>query len=194
MELRLDGKSINLRRLKKSDADSIYNHVKDYEIYRYTTNIPHPYKKAQAKSFILSTFRNMKEGTGYNLGMEDPGTGKIIGMISLIKVDSKNRNAELGYWLGKRYWGKGITSEAVSIMLSFGFGKLKLEKVYARVMHPNKASQKVLLKSGFKPEGRGRRHISKDGRWYDELRFGMLREEFIKSRIRTSKNTRKKEA
>lgn len=187
-ELKLKGKKITLRILKKSDARSIYQHVKDYEIYRYTSVIPHPYYLKHAIGFIPKTHKEMKAKTGYVLGMEDPKNGKIVGMISLMKIDPKNKNAELGYWLGKKYWGQGITSESVSMMLGFGFRKLKLAKIYARVMHPNKASARVLCKSGFKPEGIGRRHIFKDGRWYDELRFGLLKEEYsIKSRKQNPK-------
>jgi len=178
MELKLKGVSINLRKLRRSDAHSLHHNVKDYEIYRYTANIPHPYKLKHALAFIPLTWKEMKKQTGYGLGIEDPDTGKIIGMISLMKVDTKNKNAELGYWLGKKYWGKGITPEAANLILNFGFRKLGLAKIYARVMHPNKASARVLQKSGFKPEGVGRRHIFKDGNWYDELRFGLLREEF----------------
>jgi RimJ/RimL family protein N-acetyltransferase len=190
MELRLEGAQINLRKLKKSDAHSIHSHAKDYEIYRYTAVIPHPYRLKHALEFIPKTWKEMRANTGCALGMEDPNTGRIIGMISLMKIDAKSRNAELGYWLGKKHWGKGITSEAVRLILNFGFKKLGLRKVYARVMHPNRASARVLQKSGFRPEGTGRKHIFKDGRWYDELRFGLLKEEYQKTREKSKHSIR----
>jgi RimJ/RimL family protein N-acetyltransferase len=185
MELKLNGEKINLRKLRKSDARSIQQHAKDYEIYRYTSVIPHPYRLKHALEFIPKTHKEMKDKTGYSLGMEDKKTGKIVGMMSLINVDPKNRNAELGYWLGRKYWGQGITTEAARMMLDFGFSKLKLAKIYARTVHPNKASARVLQKSGFKPEGVGRKHIFKDGRWYDELRFGLLKEEFQRKNLKS---------
>ena len=101
-------------------------------------------------------------------------------MISLMNIDEKNKNAEIGYWLGKKYWGKGIMREAVKLILQFGFKKLKLERIYAKVLHPNVASAKLLEKSGLRYEGRLRRATLRRGRWYDDLCFGILKTELRK--------------
>ena len=82
--------------------------------------------------------------------------------------------------MSKKYWGQEIASEALKLILDFGFKKLKLMRFYARVMHPNIASMKLLEKAGFKYEGRMRKHIFKNGKWMDELRYAILREEHEK--------------
>jgi RimJ/RimL family protein N-acetyltransferase len=182
MNLKLKGTRINLRKLKKTDAYSICKHANDRDVSRYLSNMRYPYRLSYARKYIWSTWANLRKKTDYDLGIEHKETGKIIGMISLMKIDTNSKNAEIGYWLGKRHWGKGITSEAARLILDFGFNRLKLARVYARVVHPNTASVKVLTKLGFQPEGKNRKHIMRNGKWYDELRFGLLKEEYLKKR------------
>jgi len=179
MELKIKGQIINLRKLTKSDAFSIFQNAKDKKISRYTT-LPYHYKLKHAQDFIKKTHQNQKRKTAYELGIELKETGKIIGMMSLMKINYDNRNAEVGYWLGKKYWGQGIAKEALKLILDLGFKKLKLSRIYARVMHPNIASAKLLESVGFKFEGRLRKATLKNKRWLDDLRYGLLKEEYKK--------------
>jgi len=178
MKLRIEGKTINLRKLKRSDSQSIYQNAKDFEIARYTT-LPHPYTLNDALIFIKRTHQKMRKKTDYELGIELKENKKIIGVISLMKIDYNNKNAEIGYWLGKKYWRRKIMKEAVKLILNFGFKELKLVRIYARVMHPNIASAKLLEKSGFKYEGRMRKTTFRKGKWLDDLRYSILREELM---------------
>jgi len=177
MDLKIEGKQINLRKLKKSDAPSIYQNAKDFEIARYTT-LPHPYKLKNAEDFIKITHQKIRKKKAFELGIELKETKEIIGMISLINLDYDNKNAEIGYWLGKKYWNKKIMKEAVNLILNFGFKKLKLVRIYARVMHPNISSAKLLEKSGFQYEGRMRKANLRRGKWLDDLRYSILSSEF----------------
>jgi RimJ/RimL family protein N-acetyltransferase len=173
----IKGKNINLRKLTKADAPSLYENARDKEISKYTF-IPHPYRLEDARRFIRLTQRQWHKDKGYNLGIELKSTGRVIGMIGLAKVDWKNKSAELGYWLGKRYWGKGYAAEAVKLMLWFGFGKLKLVRIWVRVFHHNHASARLLEKCGFTREGYLRKTYKKGKCWLDEYRYAILREEF----------------
>ncbi|MCD4670643.1 MAG: GNAT family N-acetyltransferase [Actinomycetia bacterium] len=177
MELKIEGKKINLRKLKKSDAQSIYKNVKDYDIAKYT-KIIHPYKLKDAQDFIKTTHKNIRRKKAFELGIEIKKSKEIIGMMSLIYIDHENKNAEIGYWLGKKYWGNEIMEEAVKLILNFGFKELKLVRIYARVMHPNIASAKLLEKSGFQYEGRMRKTTLRKGKWMDDLRYSILSDEF----------------
>ena len=177
MEIKIEGRFINLRKLKKSDAMSIYKNARDYDIARYTM-IPYPYKLKGAEDFIKATHRNIKKRKAFELGIEHRESEEIIGMMSLLDVDHDNKNAEIGYWLDKKYWGKNIMKEAVKLILNFGFKELKLVRIHARIMHPNIASAKLLEKSGFQYEGRMRKTIFRKGKWMDDLRFSILKEEF----------------
>lgn len=177
MELKIEGKKINLRKLKKLDTLSIYQNAKDFEIARYTT-LPHPYRLKNAEDFIKITHQKMRKKKSFEIGIELKETKEIIGMMGLMNIDYDNKNAEIGYWLGKKYWGKGIMREAIKLILNFGFKKLKLVRIYARVMHPNISSVKLLEKLSFKYEGRMRMAILKKGKWMDDLRYSILNSEF----------------
>ena len=124
------------------------------------------------------THQKMRKKKTFSLGIELKETKEIIGMVSLMNVDYDNKNAEIGYWLGKKYWGKGIMKEAIKLILDFGFKKLKLVRIYAKVMHPNITLAKLLEKSGFKYEGRMRKTILRRGKWMDDLRYSILNSEF----------------
>jgi len=177
MKVVLDGGRFRLRTLVRADAETVYKYAKDPAISRYTF-IPRPYLKQCAYDFIRRNHIKARKGLNIVLGIELRETGEIIGLVSLEQINKRSKNAELGYWLAKRYWGKGYMSEAVRLTVRYGFRKMKLVRIYARVMHPNVASTRLLEKVGFTYEGRMRKMVFKNGRWMDDLRYGMLREEF----------------
>jgi ribosomal-protein-alanine N-acetyltransferase len=94
-----------------------------------------------------------------------------------MNVDSYVKKADIGYWLGQKYWGQGIISEALKSFIKFSFKKLKLLRLQAGVAVENKASVKVLKKAGFKKEGiRGKSLRTRStGKWHDTYSFGLLR-------------------
>jgi len=162
----------------KHDANELYNNAKDLEISKYTT-LPYPYKLNHAEEFIIESNKKILKKENYELGIELLKTRTIIGMMSLIDLDYDNKNSEIGYWLGKKYWRKKLAKEAIKLILNYGFNELKLERIYARVMSPNISSAKLLESVGFIYEGRSRKASFRKGKWMDDLRYGLLREEFF---------------
>ena len=106
---RIPGIKINLRPITKDDAASIYTYARNRSISRYTF-LPHPYTRKDADEWVITSSERNASGIDFNMGIELPASGEIIGMISLNNIDVINRNAELGYWLGKPFWGKGFLS------------------------------------------------------------------------------------
>lgn len=174
----MDGKRIKIRKLKLSDVQDIHENIKEKEITKWTINIPHPYPKEGAKSFIKSSHYRLRKKKGYDFGIVLKNTGKVIGGISLTNLDWENKNAEVGYWLGKKYWGKGLTTEAVKLILKFGFEKLKLHRIYAHLFEENIGSKRVLEKCGFKLEAIIRETRFRYNKWHNELTYGILKKEY----------------
>lgn len=174
----LKGKRVILRPIKKADAQYIYEGARDRAISKYTF-VPNPYTLKNAEEFIRQAWAGIRKGTSYNLGIELRNTSGIIGMIGVMDISEKHKRGEVGYWVNRKYWHQGYASEALELMLNFCFKKLKFRKVVAGVFPPNEISSLMLLRAGFKLEGRLRRHIKKDGRWMDLLRYGLLREEYF---------------
>jgi RimJ/RimL family protein N-acetyltransferase len=105
---------------------------------------------------------------------------KVIGNIGLSSIHWFNRNGNLFYLVGEReYWGRGLASKAVYLLLNYGFKELNLHKIYAKVMGPNLASMRILDKFGFTLEGTLREEYYIDGKYYDLKHYGLLRTEWI---------------
>ena len=169
-------KRVRLRTLNLSDAKAIYEYLKDGEISKWTL-IHQPYKRRNALTFILKSHYKRIWKKEYVFGILLKDTNRLIGIISLLNVNWKDKNAEIGYWLGKKYWGRGLTTEAIGLILNFAFKKLKLHRVYAKVFEENTASKRVLEKNGFKLEGIMREIKYMHNKWHNDLRFGILDKE-----------------
>ncbi|MFA5303951.1 MAG: GNAT family protein [Candidatus Nanoarchaeia archaeon] len=113
-----------------------------------------------------------------NARKEGINNDSLIGIISIFKIDKINMNAKVAYWLGEKYQGKGLMSEALDLVLKLAFKDLKLNRVSANVNAENTASKKLLEKHGFKLEGVQRQARCKYKKFYDDLIYGILRKEF----------------
>lgn len=178
IKLEIKGERIRLRKLRLSDAQDIYKNLQDKEMVKWTLNIPWPYKKEHAIKWIRATHYGIKKRKEYSFAIVLKDENKLIGAVSLMHIDWKHKNAELGYWVGKKYWGKGYATEAVKLILKFAFRRLKLHRVWAGLFEENIASRRVLEKNGFKLEGILRENRFRYNRWHNDLRFGILKKEY----------------
>jgi RimJ/RimL family protein N-acetyltransferase len=104
--------------------------------------------------------------------------GKAIGCTSVMLEEGNSvKTAELGYWLGEEYWGQGIATELVKLMIKYSFKNFDIERLQAHVFEHNKASARVLEKTGFIYEGTLRNNILKEGKILNELVLSILKKE-----------------
>ena len=102
--------------------------------------------------------------------------GDLVGSIALVlKTDVYRKSAEIGYWIGEPYWGKGIATKAISLIVEFGFKNLDIVRVYTGVYDYNFAFQKVLEKNGFQKEAVFQKAVFKNGKFCDEVRYGIIK-------------------
>jgi len=174
----LTSERLSLRKLRFSDAEDIRRNANNKEVARWTISVPYPYTKDHAVRFIRKTHYGYENRKSYTFGIVLRKENKVIGTITLSKFDYKNKNAEIGYWLGKRYWKQGLMTEAVKLILKFGFRQLKLHRIGSGLFEENVASRRVLEKAGFKLEGKIRESRFRYGRWHNELRYGVLSSEY----------------
>jgi RimJ/RimL family protein N-acetyltransferase len=160
-------KGFNLRRLRPSDAKSIADNANNIKIARCLTSIfPHPYTLKDAREWIKLNTSAEGRSKMLNLGIEVDN--QIVGNIGFGK--KHDYKVEFGYWLGERYWGKGITTEAVKAMVKLAFKDKKICRISARVYTDNVGSQKVLEKAGFSLEG----CMHNEGKIFGELKDAYL--------------------
>jgi len=105
--------------------------------------------------------------------------GVYLGGIGLHKIDWENSNAEVGIVIGKKeYWNKGYGTDAMMAILDFGFNQMNLHRIYLRVFEFNQRGIRSYEKCGFKKEGILRHDRYREGRYYDTIMMGILKEEF----------------
>lgn len=175
----LKGKLVNLRAIEREDLDEIMKWVNDQEVTKYLTAFLYPISRVEEEKFLERAMS--RNDTEKNLVIETK-EGVYIGQISLHKIDWKNSNAELGIIIGnKEYWGKGYGTEAIKILLHHAFNQMNLYKIYLRVFEFNQRGIRCYEKCGFKEEGRLRQNYFYNGKYYDVILMGILKDEFEKT-------------
>lgn len=171
MELRLSNSV--LRAWQPGDEQSLVRHANSRSVWRNLRDaFPHPYTLADAKHWI-ETANPATPITNFAIVVG----GAAVGAIGLVlKEDVFRRSAEIGYWLGEEYWGRGIVTEAVRAVTDYAFATFDLCRVYAGVFEWNPASMRVLEKAGYEFECRMKKSVTKDGETIDELIYAMVRE------------------
>ncbi len=167
---------IHLTEFRRTDQDALVDYLSDRDIYANTLRIPHPYTPADAEHwFEIAEEANRLNGVTVQWAIRNE-TGNLIGGIGLegFKGDHPHR-VEMGYWLAKPFWGRGIMTSVVQAVCRHAFEELGLVKITAYVLSCNNASARVLGKCGFEQEGFCRKHFAKDGEFIDAKWFGLVR-------------------
>jgi RimJ/RimL family protein N-acetyltransferase len=173
---KLFGVVVNLREFSVNDAQDI-THLMSYNVSKYLYEVPNPYTIEDAINFIKSAHSDFNSLTALHFAIEhrdksEPGNNLVlVGAISLKNIDLVNKKANLGYWIGEQYWGRGIATECVSLVIHYVFSELKLEEVSAYVFPENKASILVLEKNGMKKKGQVNEYHKISGRYRISLKY-----------------------
>lgn len=169
----LTGIRVVLRAFALSDADRVQQLAGDEMVAATTRNIPHPYKDGMADEWISMHQSLHKNGNGLVYAITHRQKKHLMGAVSLMSIE-KQHQAELGYWLGTEYWGKGYTTEAAGLLIEHAFSQLGLIRIYAHCMAGNRASARILTKIGMEHEGTRKLHIRKGNFFDDQEEFGLL--------------------
>jgi [ribosomal protein S5]-alanine N-acetyltransferase len=161
-----------LRRLRPSDKKSLVRYANNKKIWRNVRDIfPHPYTEKDADVFIAVCSQE-DPVNNFCIDLE----GVCIGMIGFtIQKDVYRKSAEVGYWLGEPFWGKGIATRALQALISYIFTQYDVVRLHAGIFEWNPASMRVLEKAGFKREGIFEKAIFKDGQLIDEHRYSLVK-------------------
>lgn len=167
---------IHLSPFRFSDKDNLIKFINDPEINQNTLAIPYPYTEKDADEWLkLATQEEEKFGTPANWVIRNE-KDELIGCIGRQMLYGKESHTdEVGYWLARPYWNKGIMSEVLRVYCDFWFEKGIVMRFTAAVFAFNKASARVLEKAGFRKEGYLRQHYAKDGIFLDGVLYAKLK-------------------
>lgn len=171
MELKLQ--RCTVRSWQTSDVDSVVRYANNRNIWLNLRDaFPHPYTRGDAQHFIRAVRDRAPETTfAIEVG------GEAIGSIGFqLHGDVERVSAEIGYWIGEPFWGRGITTEALVAVTALAIERHGLTRVYALPFAWNAASCRVLEKAGFVVEARLRRSAVKDGKITDQIQYAFVME------------------
>lgn len=163
-----------LRAWRRDDADALVRHADDYEVWKNLGDLfPHPYTRADAKWFLGGGFESRNE-----LPLAIEVGGELAGGLGLkFPRDPIYRvTAEVGYWLGRGFWGRGIMTRVLRGFVPWAFERFDLVRIEAGVFETNPRSARVLENAGFALESRQKRYVIKEGRVLDRLLYARFRE------------------
>ena len=175
---RLRTERLLLRPIAARDIEDIFEYASDPEVTKFVRFVTHKTRR-DTRAFLARMQQAYRKGIPV-WGIELQAENKMIGSIGFVDWLRDHRRAELGYVIHRKYWGQGITTEAVRAVVEFAFRKMDLNRIEAGTLPENVPSQRILEKVGFQYEGtlRQREHIK--GRWPDQRMYSLLREEYLR--------------
>lgn len=164
---------IQLRNVNTATPEEIQKLANNHAIaVNLRDAFPYPYTVEDAVTYLELAANGV---LGHVFGIYDNDT--FVGCCSLIPQNDVYRiNAEIGYWIGEPYWGRGYATDAVRQCLKFAFEELNLLRVYANICEYNIGSMKVLEKVGFEKEAIIKSSIMKEGKIFDEHLYSIRKQ------------------
>ena len=169
--MQLDLTTCQLRSWQLKDLHSLVEHANNRKIWlNLRDGFPHPYKKSDGREF-LRRMRTARPETTFAIVVE----GQAIGGIGFVmRADVERVSAEIGYWLGETFWGRGIATEALAAVTRYAIGTHNLTRLFAVPFAWNAASCRVLEKAGYVLEARLHRSCIKDGQITDQMQYAFI--------------------
>ncbi len=171
-ERELRGEGFRLRRWRADDLDALVGHANDEQVSRgLADRFPFPYTREDGEAFLAGHVVDL-QGPVFAIEID----GEACGGIGVRPGSGERRHtAELGYWLGRVHWGRGIMTRAVGVYAPWLMRELQLYRLQAAVLDFNLVSARVLLNNGFVEEGLQQAAVFKRGRLHDLRVFAKVR-------------------
>ena len=173
----LESDRVRLRPFVEEDAARVQSLAGDYAIADTTLNIPHPYEEGMAEQWIGGHRELFEAVTHVIYAVTDKANSELLGTVGLT-IERRFNKANLGYWIGKPYWGRGFATEAAGVVVAYGFRELGLHRVASMHIVRNPASGRVMQKLGMQYEGTLRGDTMKWDRYEDLCMYGLLADEW----------------
>ena len=169
-----------LRAPVPEDAEQLHRLVNDWGVVRMLSNLPFPYARTLTDEWITSTVAQRKAGSAFHYvitGLEG-GQELVIGCVGL-RLDMKANTGNLGYWVGRQYWGHGVATEAAGRVARWALANLPIGRIEAHVAHDNPASAAVLRRIGLRETGPGQETFLARGGKHPVTHFEATRDDLF---------------
>jgi RimJ/RimL family protein N-acetyltransferase len=174
---RLTTQRLLLRKIQQDDAECLHAILSDQQVMEFYGHEPHQ-SLDDTRALVRQVQTRYMQREGLRWGITLRGEDRLLGSCGFHHLDPGFHRAETGYELERASWGKGIMTEAMSAILTYGFIEMGLHRVEAIIDIVNERSKALLLKLGFTYEGNLRQRYYFNGRFEDEYYFGLLKDEW----------------
>ena len=169
---------VTLRRLTVDDAPALYEIFSNPDVMRYWSR-PAMADPVEAERLLTSVLADYQSGESLPLGIERDCDRVLVGNCTLFHFHETSRRAEIGYALGRPYWGFGYMHEALTALLTYAFEHLALNRLEADIDPRNTSSARSLERLGFCKEGHLRQRWIVNGEISDTWFYGLLRRDWL---------------
>lgn len=178
------GERVRLRAISRKDLPDFVTWLNDPEVGENIT-IYYPLSNEQEEKWFAEMLTHIVEEHPLGIEARDQDDWKLIGNIGFINIDQHERSAEIGIFIGEKdYWGKGYGTEAMRLMVAYGFQNLNLNRIFLRVYETNQRGIHCYEKAGFQQEGRLRQAHFHKGMYIDVLMMSILKDEWMRENMK----------
>ncbi|MCL2096111.1 MAG: GNAT family N-acetyltransferase [Oscillospiraceae bacterium] len=178
---RFETRRLVLRRIDSGDCEDMFEYSSDSDVTRFLTWVPHK-NTDETREYIDDVGKKYATGQFFDWGLVYKFDGKFIGTCGLTSVNLNRNTCEVGYVLSKRYWGRGLMTEALEQVMDFAFDYFGFDKIEARFLDGNISSKKVMLKTGMTFEKTERNSMHIKGEYKTVHTYSIARGVFEKRR------------
>jgi RimJ/RimL family protein N-acetyltransferase len=176
----LRGRIVVLRHHRPENLPQVIRWYRDPELARLTRYQTRQMTEEEVERFFVS---RLLSDEAITYAIHEGSTDRLIGLTTFSALDADNGSVLFHITIGESdAWGRGYGTEATELMLAHAFDRLGLNRVGLSVFEFNERAIRAYVKAGFQVEGRLRQAIHRDGRYWDELQMGILREEWAERR------------
>lgn len=173
---------IAFRKITEQDIALYHTWRNDLEVMQTTSPALDVYSSKETEDFVTQVILRSDAAKSYMI--VEKIVDRPIGIISLIHIDYKNRNAECIIDIGeKQAWGKGYGTEAMKLLLNYGFLEMNLHRICLRVFSFNERAVQLYKKVGFQTEGVSKESLFRHGRWHDTIHMAILQRDYLRTRM-----------
>jgi RimJ/RimL family protein N-acetyltransferase len=177
----LAGERVRLRGVRDDDLAALAKWEMDPGRMATLSNWVVPMSEAAARERVAKWSANDQDNVGFAIESLDDSP-VLVGNLGLWGARPKDRCATLGIALGREFVGRGYGTDAVRVIVGYGFREMGLHRIQLQVAPFNPAGIRAYEKAGFVEEGRHRESVLHDGRWYDEVLMSILDHEWAARR------------
>lgn len=176
--LELASERLRLREFEPTDLQDVQRYTGDAQAVDHVAFGPNQLVETETYLHRAIAAARVVPRRSYEVAITHDRTSELIGSIRLGLTSDLNRDASLGYFLRRDLWGRGLATEAAKLLVSFGFERLELHRIWATCSTENAASARLLEKLGVRREGHLREDVRVRGRWRDSYVYAVLEREW----------------